>query len=50
MSLRIRSISCEPNCSTCASGNTTKELQNSSKIRLAKRDLARVLTVIGEKR
>ena len=31
-------------------GNTTKELQNASRIRLTKRDLARVLTVLNEKR
>ncbi len=31
-------------------GNTTKELQNTAKIRDAKRDLARVMTVLNEKR
>lgn len=30
-------------------GNTTKELQNTSKIRFNKRELARVLTVLTEK-
>lgn len=30
-------------------GNTTKELQNPSRIKGVKRDLARVLTIIGEK-
>lgn len=30
-------------------GNTTKELQNTARIALAKRDLARVMTVLGEK-
>jgi large subunit ribosomal protein L29 len=31
-------------------GNTTKELQNTSRIKLARRDLARALTVMNEKR
>ncbi|MCL5271597.1 MAG: 50S ribosomal protein L29 [bacterium] len=31
-------------------GNTTKELQNTAKIRGTKRDLARLLTVLNEKR
>lgn len=30
-------------------GNTTKELQNTAKIRLARRDLARTLTALGQK-
>ena len=30
-------------------GNTTKELEDTSKIRSAKRELARVLTILGEK-
>lgn len=30
-------------------GNTTKELQNTAKICAARRDLARVMTVLGEK-
>lgn len=30
-------------------GNTTKEMQNTAKIRLTKRDLARVLTVLTQK-
>jgi large subunit ribosomal protein L29 len=31
-------------------GNTTKELQNPSKIKIARRDLARAMTVLGEKK
>lgn len=31
-------------------GNTTKELQDTSRIRSTKRELARVLTVLGEKK
>lgn len=31
-------------------GNTTKELQDTSRIRATRRDLARVLTVLNEKR
>lgn len=31
-------------------GNTTKELQNTSRIKEARRDLARVLTILNEKR
>ena len=31
-------------------GNTTKELQNTATIRQSKRDLARALTVLNEKR
>jgi large subunit ribosomal protein L29 len=31
-------------------GNTTKELQNSARIRQTRRDLARVLTVLGQKK
>ena len=30
-------------------GNTTKELQNTNKIRIARRDLARTMTVLTEK-
>jgi large subunit ribosomal protein L29 len=30
-------------------GNTTKELQNTSRLGQARRDLARALTVLGEK-
>lgn len=30
-------------------GNTTKELQNTAKIRQARRDLARTLTVLSQK-
>jgi len=31
-------------------GNTTKELQNTARIRQTRRDLARVLTVLGQKK